>query len=233
LKLEISRAEVRQNYFQSVGDIASRQTEDAMLRSLAAQFAEKQSMQEQLTIRSPVDGVVIASDLRNLPGQFLTPGQSVCIVGNTDEKQIRLVIAQDQIDAVLEHEGQDVTVKFRGDSTKSTTGVLTALDPRATSEVIHPALASVAGGPLPVQAAVRGEQSSSPAAGSTASQWLLTSPCFTGRVSIPEPLRSQCGAGQLASVVVKTNSKSLGQRLWKYTQDYVQQRVSERTKSQL
>jgi putative peptide zinc metalloprotease protein len=89
LKLEVARAKVRQQYFQSVGDIASRQTEDAMLTSLESQLAEKQVMLDQLIVRAPVDGIVIASDLKNLPGQFLTPGDSVCIIGNPEERQVR------------------------------------------------------------------------------------------------------------------------------------------------
>lgn len=233
LRLEVSRAHVRQQYFQSIGDIASRQTEDAMLISLEKQLSEKQAMQDQLIIRTPVDGIVIASDLKNLPGQFLTPGQSVCIIGNPAEKQVRLVIAQDDIEAVLAHEGGQVGVQFRGDTTKSAVGILTSLDQRATSELIHPALASVAGGPLAVQVASRSEQHSSNGMSSEPAQWLLPSPCFTGRVSIPEPLRTQCGAGQLATVIVTTNSTSLGERVWTMTREYFTSKLSDDQNSRL
>ncbi len=220
LSLEVARSRLRQQYFQSTGDIVARQTEDASLQSLEQQLAEKTLMQSQLEIRAPIDGTVMAADFENLAGQFLAPGAEVCTVGNEQQKQIRVVINQRDLEKVEAYRGKQVQIRFPGDLSKSADGVLTSLDPQASSQLIHPALASVTGGPLAVQVATASNSSADNPANREA-QWLLTNPCFTGYVTIPESLRRECGAGQLAWVSLTTNSSSISERVWRSFRQYL------------
>lgn len=206
LEVEVQRSQLRKQFFQSHHDMASRQTEDVHLASMQQKLVEKTQSRSELTIRSPTAGVVIADDLTNLPGQFLAPGQPVCIIGNTAQKNVRVVISQDQVEPVLERTGTSVDVIFRGAASEHVRGTLSDIEPRASTQLVHPALAAIAGGPLAVQAAQVTENSAGTA-------WVLTEPCFTGTVAIPDEVRERCGAGQLATVHVRVSRQTVTQRL--------------------
>lgn len=203
LELELSRCRLRQQCYLSTGEIAARQTEDATAESLRVKLDEKRELQADLAVYSPHAGVVIAADLNNLSGRFLVRGEAICLVGHPDQKALRVVIPQDELEPVQARTGQIVEVRFDGETHHPASGRLTSLELRASSELIHPALASTAGGPLAVQIGTApGENSSQP-------QWMLTEPCFTGNISIPDEYLTRCGAGQLATITLTRNQSSL------------------------
>ena len=214
LRLQIARSQARRQYFQGSGDVASRQSEDASLTSLQENLIEKLQQQKELTVRATGLGVVIGDDLANLPNQFLAKGDAICIIGNASEKQIRIVVAQDDIEPLLEHQGQTVTVRFRGSASESITGTLGDIEPRASTQLIHPALATTAGGPLAVHAMPVTESNQQPT-------WELTHPSFVGTVEIPETIRNRCGAGQLATVHLHVSRETVAERIASNISDWI------------
>lgn len=214
LQIQIARSRARRQYFQGSEDVASWQSEDVNLESLQMKLVEKLQQQKELTVRALGSGVVIGDELSNLPSQFLAAGDSICIIGNASEKRIRIVVAQDDIESILEQQGQSVIVRFRGSASEFIAGKLGDIEPRASPHLIHPALASTAGGPLAVHAMPVTESNQQPT-------WELTHPSFVGTVEIPEDIRNRCGAGQLATVHIHVSRETVAQRIASNITDWI------------
>lgn len=206
LEVQIARSQLRRQHFQTTGDIASRQTEDATLASMQTKLAEKRQSQRDLIVRAPSAGIVIAEDLSNLPGQFMSSGDSICLIGNASEKNVRIVVSQENVEPILDHVGQIISVRFRGAAGESVSGILREVEPRASTQLVHPALAAAVGGPLAVRATQTGESNQR-------GTWELTQPSFVGTVEISDDTRSRCGAGQLATVHVHVARRTVAQRV--------------------
>ena len=220
LEVEVARSQIRCQQFQTAGDIASRQTEDVTLTSLRTKLSEKRRSRDELTIRTPVSGIVIADDITNLPGQYLSSGEQVCVVGDAAEKNLRVVVSQSDLEATLGVRGETVVVRFRGAMHEPVSGTLTEVDPRASGQLIHPALAATAGGPLAVHAIPSQESSQR-------DTWELTQPCFIGTVMLSDDVRDRCGAGQLASVHLYLNRRTVADRVASAVEKWIDSKRSE------
>jgi putative peptide zinc metalloprotease protein len=207
LQIERKQLECRRQVLQTVGDIATIHALDGAIQSLNAKQREKKEQLETLIIQAPCDGVVIATDFENLPGRFLSIGDIVCVVGDPKELGIRLMIPQCDIDDVSEICGRTGELRFEGKWEQAFSGTLASIEPRATSELIHPAFAASAGGPLAVRPISAKSESES---------IVLAEPHFVATAEMPSDLRSQCASGQRVSYRFVCHRDTMYQKVTKY-----------------
>jgi hypothetical protein len=97
-----------------------------------------------------MDGRIYANELKNLPGQYLRPGTLLLTVGREREKELVLAVPQERIDFLRNSSGREIRFKVTGRKGEFSAS-LERIAPRATVEIPHFALATVAGGPLVVR----------------------------------------------------------------------------------
>lgn len=212
LGLELKKFAYRRQSLQYVEDIASVHAVDATIQSLHAKQIEKAGQLESLRIHSPCDGVVIASDIENLPGTFLSTGDAVCIIGDPNQLGIRILIPQDAVDEISSVRGTNGTMRLTGAWAEAYEGILANIEPRATTELIHPALAAPHGGPMAVR------QTS---AKSAAESFVLAEPHFVGTAEMGSSLRARCASGQLVSYYLELRRHTALQKVWSYIEQAI------------
>ena len=157
-----------------------------------------------LTLRSPVAGVVVGSDLDHLQGVFLRRGHEVLWVVTPQRKVIRVSLAQEDVQAFRRAVGQTVKVDMRPCGLPVFDGRLHGVDPRADRKIPYPALSAAFGGPIDVRQ-VRAAGGKSIAA----TRFEFFRPRFGAEVQPPEAILNKLMVGQLATVCLPGRRKTV------------------------
>ena len=192
LRAEVERSELRSRVAQQAGDLASMSAEDDNRLSLRTKLSELDHLHEALLIRAPRAGMISAGDLHSLIGSYVTPGQELLVIGNPDDKEVRVLIAQDQFDAAKIADLNNALVRLNGDGCE-TIGHFHKVDPRATTHPPHPALCAGAGGPVATK--ISQEHRSS----NDRTQQEFLDPHVVGYVKLDSTISHQFGPGQLST----------------------------------
>jgi hypothetical protein len=200
-------------------NVVQYQVEQKNCQSLEQQREELLQRAEGLTIRAPSRGHVIGRNLDSLEGQYLPMGAEVLSVGDEEQKQIRLSVAQRDVDHFLQQVGMYPRIRIKGHSKTWTDGRLAKVNPRATASVPHPALAAHHGGPLSVRPIAEGP---------TNGAWELAEPRFLALVTLSPSDATQLRAGELARVRIEAPKQSIVCRLMGWIQDWIQQKLRSR-----
>jgi hypothetical protein len=167
--------------------------EDDNRRALQTKLSELDHLSESLLIKAPRAGMISANDLSSLIGRYVTPGQELLVIGDPDEKEVRVLIAQDQFDETI----TQASVRLNGDGSE-TIGRLYKVDPRATTYPPHPALCAGAGGPVATK--ISHDHNSAQRTGDERDQQEFLDPHVVGYVKLDARVSHQFGPGQLATV---------------------------------
>jgi putative peptide zinc metalloprotease protein len=109
-----------------------------------------------LTLRAPVDGVIIRdTSLRRIVGNYVPSGQKLCRVIRTDKLEARISLPQQQ--AAMVKPGMPVRIRLWSSPSEVIQTSVDRVSSALTDDVIHPALASVAKGEIEVHSNERGE----------------------------------------------------------------------------
>ena len=73
------------------------------IRQLEQSLAEMEQRAEQLTVRSPAEGVFLAADADDLPGRYMQRGGLLGYVADYDDVRVRVVVRAADIDQVRNH----------------------------------------------------------------------------------------------------------------------------------
>jgi putative peptide zinc metalloprotease protein len=119
-------------------------------RALNSDLNTLQGKLEELTIKAPLDGVLIAPELKHMAGRYVPAHMEVATVATTGD--LRLAAVVDQEDAALTylHFGDKAQVRLASQVWQTDQGVLEARTPTPIYELPHPALGDHAGGKAPV-----------------------------------------------------------------------------------
>jgi len=145
------------------------------------QIALFETRADALTLRSPIDGRIVATELESLIGRYVEAGTELLIVA--DERNKELVLATDRVESTVLQGITATRTTIRGGGKLRTSAPV--FEPRATRTLPHPAFAADAGGTL----AVRSVDSS---AGSGEVSQELAAPAFRGRIPLSTSQRKGC-----------------------------------------
>jgi putative peptide zinc metalloprotease protein len=206
LALEDSLLNLR--VYRNLHDNANGKAESERLESLRKRLKEKREQVDRLTVRAPVGGTVLTRNPESLLGKYLRPGNEIVAIGDKRAKELRVSIAQDDVDVFFCRTGQLIDVRV-GDGARFF-GELTRIEPRASMDLTHPALASSSGGPLLVKPKDRKSQED----GAATSDYELLTPRLTGQITLTAQQSENLGAGQRGVVSVRASTeRSIGSYL--------------------
>jgi putative peptide zinc metalloprotease protein len=225
-----------QEQLASVVDQAQKKIVHAAVGAVQEQLTDTQQKLDDLTIRAPIDGVLIAPRLQEMAGAFIPRGQEIATVAAVDNLLIRALVQQE--DAQLLHDdttrllasgpGQGATdavqVQFAGDIKLrgAVPATIEAIINSSQDTVPHPSLTHVGGGDTAVDPTdPKGEHP------------LVKQ--FEVRVRVANPASAQFPtgqyyAGQRAYVRFRVEKKTL---LWQWTRKFLQLLQSHENDSKL
>jgi len=217
LDLRIEQSKIRSRQHQKNQEMAVFQVESAAREALEKQRDEVRIQVEQLTMRAPNAGSVIGRSLETLRGVYLEEGDKLLEIGSDEQKEIRVSIAQDDLDRFLGRVGNSIDVSLPGHDSLACT--LTKISPRAALEPENVALCAPLGGPLTV---CRKETSADTNDGA---QFEFLAPRFTGFVQLDRSQSERLRAGQTGTVSFGGCNKAIGPHLYHLLTRWVQRRL--------
>jgi putative peptide zinc metalloprotease protein len=226
VELAIEQSRLRARIAHQRDEMASYQAEQKKVEGLDKQRREKLAEVEQLTIRAPSGGQVVARNLSSLQGTHLKVGTEVVSIGNEIEKEFRVSIRQDDVARVLKHLQGEVHVRVPGGGQMRCK--LTKVTPRASREPLHLALCAPFGGSLTVRKRTDEERT-----GQEASEdYELLTPHFTATLSLSADQGRQLRAGQRGTVAFDARGEAVGshllEMLTRYLRNALKRVMSER-----
>ena len=198
-ELALEETQLNLRVYRNQQDSANEKAESERMEALQKRVKEKREQVERLTVRAPVGGRVLTRRPEVLLGKYLRPGSEIVAIGDEQSKELKVSIAQDDVDDFSGSTGKLVDVRV-GDSGRFA-GNLSRIEPRASLELVHPALAASSGGPLLVKPKDRHAQDDDSAAAEY--EWLA--PRLAGRITLTSQQSASLGAGQLGVVSVRTS----------------------------
>ena len=159
---------------------------------------EKTRECQQLMVRAPKSGYVIAPCIEQFVGKFVEKGEHLLSVSNLDTKQIVVAVSPSDVDAKGLRIGEELEIeigirrRFKANIRKIT--------PRAKKEVTQPKLIATNGGELVVQRTQDDSQE----------KVQLLDPHFEVVASIEPAIARQLFVGERGQSVLRSSSSSLG-----------------------
>jgi putative peptide zinc metalloprotease protein len=187
-------------------DLAAFDIERETLAAVETRLDNRIQQLRELEIKAPQDGIVIADDLPSRRNTFLAPGTKICSVASAEKKEVLGLVAQEDFETFQAHQGKQVSVHVWGLG-HGLTATLKQVNPRASIRLPNPALASTAGGTLPVR--YRPENQST-----GQSPIELVDPHFTAVIELDDEQSQHLFSGQRARVSFRAVKGSIGDVLW-------------------
>ncbi|NND99605.1 MAG: HlyD family efflux transporter periplasmic adaptor subunit [Pirellulaceae bacterium] len=199
LELAINQSIIKSRVFKQADEMHSYQGEMEQLRSLQEKLAEKTKQVQELTLRAPAAGRVVARELKTKLGTYVQEGAELAAIGDEANKQLQIAITQPSYDRFTEHIGSRVHIRVSGGVVLQST--LESVQPRADKKAPQDSMYAALGGPL---------ESRSVQSDSGDESFELLTPHFTGVVTLPKSVSQDLRVGQRGVVWFGRYQESLG-----------------------
>ncbi len=220
LQKEIDIARLTIRTLQHKEEIAALKAEQQKLEALEKKRDEKIKQASRLVVRAPVSGTIVSRQPELLLGKYLSEGSEVVLLGDENFKEVRVAVDQDDADAFFAQVGKTVTIRAGERVFKNT---LSQIEPRASLEPLHPALAAVKGGPLPVRRKTNESPDKKDEAGPESYELLV--PQFAGEVKLSLDQSLLLAAGQRTQVSFTPQGQSIGDFLFNRFQRWCRDKI--------
>ena len=151
LDLLLQESKLKSRLLYQAEELSSWQAEQRKIETLKTQLLEKQQQQADLNMQASRSGRVIGRQLQQLQGRYVKTGEKILMISDEASKEMRVSIAQNDIESFRTKAGNEVQVSLDGEIGKAFVATLERIEPRASITVLNPELTVLAGGALPVQ----------------------------------------------------------------------------------
>ncbi len=195
LKLERAKSVIRSRTFYQDREIATYQAENASRLAIDERINEVERKLSSLILTAISDGIVVASELETLPGQYVSPGAILLEVVNEDRKQIAVSVGQDDFEVFSANTSESAMFLPRH-GRRHYSGILNLIEPTATSTA-DVRLTSYGGGRLAVRPPAADSENQS---GPTSESLELVAARFNGEVQIGSTSSRELRAGTVGTI---------------------------------
>jgi putative peptide zinc metalloprotease protein len=216
LLLSIEQAEQRYRLALDDHEISAAQVEQRNRLALEERLVDARRRFEALQVRAPVSGEVIRRSLAHTLGTYVDERAVLLSIANERSKELVVSVSQQDFDNAVPSLGDTVYVRLG--SQPRVPGRLVRLEPRASTELPHAALAASDGGSLAV---VESRQSQ---ADRSEALLQLTEPRFRGIVSLPPSATGTLFSGQRGQALIGWHREPWGVRLIQSTRDWIERK---------
>jgi putative peptide zinc metalloprotease protein len=208
-RLTLQQHVTRSRMHRQSAAIAKEQAELRLRDAVEAKLRHLTARSESLVVRAPHAGRVVSRGLGQLVGRRLAEGDEVLCLGDERSKQVIAALPQSALEAFRSSPGKPVLrISGRGDRIDVE---MPRTEPRATSEVIHPALSVENGGTVPVR-----RRNKDRAAGETEQATVaeLYEPHFRLQAALDPATAERLFAGRTAMLEVRVGWREAAAHWW-------------------
>jgi putative peptide zinc metalloprotease protein len=219
LQLQIKQLELERRLAQSTGQLTKLQILREQEQNLSAKLQDIETDLRAFKVLAKGDGVIVGTGLDSLEGTYLFRGQEIFWIVSPGQKQITASASQDDVEQFRALINHPLKIDMRPAGLGIFTGTLKKVSPTATSELIHPALGAVYGGPLDVR------QQAVSTTGKDMEQryrFELFAPRFKLDVELPAEMTEKVNDGQPATLYTRGSRISLGRLIANRVADWLQ-----------
>jgi putative peptide zinc metalloprotease protein len=224
IQLAFEQSALKGRMYYQEEQLGKYQVERANQEALEKRMAEIQNCIETLTVRAPVRGHVFSRNLESLEGCYLQAGNEIAIIGDEKAKELLIAVSQDDVDLFLAHLGKTVDVHMRAGAGEWFFARLVKVSPCGSAELPHPAFAAPAGGPLSVRIKSESQNRSE----RSGENYELLTPTFLVKAELQTEQSTVVHAGQVATVKFQSPGETVGGRIFKSAQNWIQQQMATR-----
>ncbi|WP_457576484.1 efflux RND transporter periplasmic adaptor subunit [Desulfomarina sp.] len=201
LELEVLRARSRER----LNEI---QVLEEQMSVLDRELGERKKDLVALHIHAPGAGTVAGLESGSLLGTYITRGREIIRVVSKKQKYMVASCSQNDIDRIRALVGKEVSVDMRKSGSGEFAAVLTKVSPTAATDLVHPAMGAVFGGPLDVRRRVVGN-----GVKNQYYRYELFGPRFKLEIALPEVLKDRLRVGQSAVIRIRGSRVILWERI--------------------
>nr|WP_236696719.1 site-2 protease family protein [Rhodopirellula islandica] len=206
-QLELESEEIKWQRHEGLGELglaeAARQKAESLRRSLE----ELNAQVDSLRVVAQRDGEILTTDMQDLKGAYVRVGEELVHVGVRQRMELLVSVGDSDLDAYRStlQKAEPMQVLLRGGEIIEV--YPEKLQPRASRQIPHPALAATVDGPLPVAPAKTRSESSDP--------YELLTPRFQSIVTLSPAVSHRVHAGETGRMALR-DQRSLGRRFWEW-----------------
>lgn len=195
LELQIEQSMIKSRILYRQGAISAHQAELKETNSLKKELVDKQKVIRDLEIRSPKNGIVIGRDLTSLIDTYIKVGDELLIVADGSDKELKISIAQEHAVLFRSKESR-IKGQLNGTVVSGLDAKVTRIEPRASKNILYPALSATVAGDLEVKINPEGN-------------YELLKPRFDVRATIAADVARQLYAGSVLMVSIDGQKRTL------------------------
>lgn len=201
LSRQIDQCQIRHKMTIDRHQTAETQIQQRKLIGLHERLSQVKKQVQGLTVYSPKAGKVVARQLQNRLGDYVTVGQELVNIGRENRKEIRLSVGQKAANLIDPRLGRSVPVRIG--SRRKTWGTLDQLNPRASTDILDPALGSHVGGTIAVREKHQVDSDRQ-------KQWEFAEPRFLATIKLSPTESLRLFAGETGYALIRWRPESLG-----------------------
>ncbi|MCE9604985.1 MAG: hypothetical protein K8U03_08795 [Planctomycetia bacterium] len=148
-KLQIQQHVTKARVHRQAGELAKEQAETIRRQSLEVKLTDLEKRSANQVITAPVAGRIVSRGISQLSGRWLTDGSDVVVLGTESAKHVVAALSQEDSESIPTA-GDGYSLRITG-SDRIIVPISLRADPRASCELIHPALSVEHGGELPIR----------------------------------------------------------------------------------
>ena len=199
---DIRESVARLGQLRTISDrVAEAQAEEYRLEMLRKEQDVLRQRMNDLTIRSPISGCVIAPGLDKSKGTFVQIGQALVRIASMESLSLQVVLDGDSVSDVERYQEKLVGVRFRTQPGKTIKGRIRKISREATTQAPPRAVTNLAGGPVLIDR-------SSPEQARTLLPW------FKVEVELDDDGRRELRLGATGTAKFELESASLAQQVY-------------------
>ncbi|MEO9935239.1 MAG: site-2 protease family protein [Rhodopirellula bahusiensis] len=209
-QLELDAEEIKWQRHEGMGKLGLAEAAKQKSESLRRSLEELNAQVDSLRVVAKRDGEILTTDLDDLDETYVRAGEELVHVGVRQRMELLVSVGDSDLDAYRStlQKNEPMQVLFRGGEIIEVHPE--KLQPRASRQVPHPALAATVDGPLPVAPAKKQSQSSDP--------YELLTPRFLSIVPLTPAVSDRVRAGETGQMALR-DQRSLGRRFWEWLSD--------------
>ena len=153
LKNRLAAARLREQDANSSDSQAQAKVAQLTVQSTLKELRDTQRRVDELTIRAPIDGYLVAPDIDQMPGRFFQVGEEICTVQETDQLRVRGTVSQEDSQLLPLSVDYKTDPKVKPAEIRMVSNIGTVLlansltvIPGAQTQIPHPALTNQGGG---------------------------------------------------------------------------------------
>ena len=206
IQMELETTDLKARKYKRERAIAAEMVEQQNYRSLQKRLQLRTEEMNQLEIRAPRSGQLIAENFDSLIGMHLPPGHLLLSIGSDENKEVLGLVSQHDVELFQERQGQPIDVHVWGFGAGHVPAELDLVNPRGQFDLPHPAFSSTTGGPLAVKYIP-------PSAEEEQQDFELVQPRFLARVTLSKEDSQRMHSGQMGFISFRTCRGSIGEVL--------------------